>query len=353
MLYHRAPSILLTLLVLGGVGYLAHATMAPSDARTFPYSGRLQQGGVDANGLHDFRFGLFTSASPDTTCLLNDPPNCSLWSSQLDDVTVSAGTFGVELAGVPDTALAQSSLFLAMAVKEDSEASFVVLAGTQEIRPAPWAARAAAAADFKVTGTLTGGLTVAGGLDVTGASELQDVVVNGTAEVTGLLGIGIAAPERELHVEGGDLRVRSPDNDATADIAQFFSANLTQGVGIGYDRIQAVGSNASQGLTLVPKGGAPVTVSGSLVVTNGLPITVSNETTLYQANGGDPLSATLQSASRSVCFLTRMQIHDTMGNQSMADCHVSSNGATWFLTVNTDVGSGDPDVECRARCISW
>lgn len=48
-----------------------------------------------------------------------------------------------------------------------------------------------------------------------------------------------------------------------------------------------------------------------------------------------------------------MDVHDAMNNESRADCQVSIFGANWILTVNTDLGSGDPDVECAARCISW
>lgn len=50
------------------------------------------------------------------------------------------------------------------------------------------------------------------------------------------------------------LYIKDADNAATSDIAQFFANNLTQGIGVGYNSIEAVGSNAAQDILLVPKG---------------------------------------------------------------------------------------------------
>ena len=72
-----------------------------------------------------------------------------------------------------------------------------------------------------------------------------------------------------------------------------------------------------------------------------------------QSNGGAPETTILRALTDSVCFLTRMQIHDTMGNESIADCQVTTVGNNWVLTINTDVGGGDPDIICEARCINW
>jgi hypothetical protein len=64
---------------------------------------------------------------------------------------------------------------------------------------------------------------------------------------TGLVGIGVAAPTAKLDVT-------KVDNIAGADIGRFFANNLTQGIGIGYDRIEAVGSNANQNVNIMSKG---------------------------------------------------------------------------------------------------
>jgi len=67
------------------------------------------------------------------------------------------------------------------------------------------------------------------------------------------------------------------DITATSDltyIATFSHTNLTQGIGIGYDRIVAMGSNASQNITIVTKG------TGSLYV-------MTNGTTRFYIDGND------------------------------------------------------------------
>ncbi len=67
----------------------------------------------------------------------------------------------------------------------------------------------------------------------------------------GNVGIGTTNPSAKLYV-------KSPNNNVTADIGQFFADNLTQGIGIGYNRIEAVGSNADQNILLMPKGAGNV-----------------------------------------------------------------------------------------------
>ena len=54
-----------------------------------------------------------------------------------------------------------------------------------------------------------------------------------------------------------------------------------------------------------------------------------------------------------MCFLTRVQLHDTMKNESLFDCHVRISGGQWQLYVNSDNGDGDPDIRCGARCMTW
>lgn len=76
---------------------------------------------------------------------------------------------------------------------------------------------------------------------------------------TGNVGIGISPkPEKRLHIEAGELRVRASHNNTTPDIGTFYAQNLTQGIGIGYNRIQAIGSNAAQEIRIMAKGAAGV-----------------------------------------------------------------------------------------------
>jgi hypothetical protein len=174
----RAPALFASLLVLGG-GLLAFARMGPSDTRLLPYQGRLQTSSVDADGDYDFRFGLFVSESADASCVLTNPTACTVWGEEQLAVPVSAGRFGVKLGestALTDADLAYNTLWLAMAVKGENDGAFSLLSAKQEILPTPWAARAAAANDYKVTGELT----VGQGADVTGG-----LVVSQGAEVTG------------------------------------------------------------------------------------------------------------------------------------------------------------------------
>lgn len=82
-----------------------------------------------------------------------------------------------------------------------------------------------------------------------GASGAVQMVIN-----DGNVGIGITPPTKRLHVEAGELRVRASHNNTTADIGAFYAQNLTQGIGIGYNRIEAIGSNADQHILIIPKG---------------------------------------------------------------------------------------------------
>ncbi len=77
----------------------------------------------------------------------------------------------------------------------------------------------------------------------------------------GNVGIGTTAPDKKLHVENGELRVRANHNDETADIGTFFAKNLSQGIGIGYNRIEAIGGNENQDIWLIPKGSGKVRTS--------------------------------------------------------------------------------------------
>ncbi len=61
-----------------------------------------------------------------------------------------------------------------------------------------------------------------------------------------------------LTINPGLLKVQANHNDTTPNIAAFFAQNLTQGIGIGYNRIAAVGNNADQDILLVPKGNGNV-----------------------------------------------------------------------------------------------
>ncbi|MBI4142338.1 hypothetical protein HY480_00510 [Candidatus Uhrbacteria bacterium] len=86
------------------------------------------------------------------------------------------------------------------------------------------------------------------------------------------------------------LYVRDRDNNADADIGQFVAQNQTQGIGIGYNRIAAVGSNTNQDINLVPKGSGNVSIDGGLTAFN---VGFSSGDVLgrWTAAGGEPVLA--------------------------------------------------------------
>ena len=160
-IHRHVPSLLTLAIVLVGVGVLSFANMGPNDDRVLHYQGVLESNGNAPTQPHDFRFALFASSpsAVDLDCLLADPsPNCSLWSEQLDDVDVTSGRFAVTLGAstaLTDNILGQPALYVGVAVRASGTSTFSKLNGTSRIVPSPLASRAAAAVDFKVTGTLT------------------------------------------------------------------------------------------------------------------------------------------------------------------------------------------------------
>ncbi len=182
---HTAPA-LLTALVIGGGSFFAVAQFGPDDDRRLPYQGTLESAGAAAaSGLYTLRFGLFLDRDADAACLVSDPTTCSLWGEE-QSVEVSEGRFSVALGdseGIPDTVLAQPGLFLSIAVNgPDDGATFTLLDAKQEILAVPFAARAAAARDYKVTGTLTANAVDATSATIdsafVGALEADEVNVN-------------------------------------------------------------------------------------------------------------------------------------------------------------------------------
>lgn len=82
-------------------------------------------------------------------------------------------------------------------------------------------------------------------------------------------------------------------------------------------------------------------------------ITIGSEVELYVANGDSGVTNLGASDGRRLCFLARVQFHDTFRNESLGDCHVRVSSGNWQLFANADNGDGDPDIRCRARCMSW
>lgn len=137
------------------------AQMDIGESRLIPYEGHLDLNGVPVTGTYDFRFALFANDGADASCLVAaDPGACGFWWEQHleaegEGVEVNGGAFGVvlgETQALNDAVFAQADLYLAMAVKATSDPAFTLLSGKQRILAVPFAARAAAAKNYEITG---------------------------------------------------------------------------------------------------------------------------------------------------------------------------------------------------------
>ncbi len=179
-LRHRRNELyLFALITLGGATAIV-AQMEPGDARSFAYQGTLEQDGEPATTPHDLQLALFTSQGADPACLAGDPAasSCGVWSELHEAVEMRNGGFSVMVGrgdGDPltDAVLNHGALYLGVAVRETGSgaAGFTVLGGLNELAAVPWAARAAAAKDYTVSGQLSAGsVSVAGDVLKTGAN---------------------------------------------------------------------------------------------------------------------------------------------------------------------------------------
>ncbi|MBD1846393.1 hypothetical protein H6F89_23810 [Cyanobacteria bacterium FACHB-63] len=109
---------------------------------------------------------------------------------------------------------------------------------------------------------LSGSLSITGQLSVTQP-------ISGDQATFNAIGIGITNPadiSKKLQIEQGELRIRASHNQTTADIAAFLSLDQKQGLGVGSNRIEAIGSNPDQSIELRPKGSGQVAVMQTLSV---------------------------------------------------------------------------------------
>lgn len=103
------------------------------------------------------------------------------------------------------------------------------------------------------------------------------------------------------------------------------------------------------------------TTTNSLVVTAGLPITIETDFIRNLSNDAvEQVHNIAPDTGRRVCFLAGFELHDGFTNGTQALCQVERNGAAgWQLRLDVDTGtaiagsSGDVDVLCRVRCITW
>jgi hypothetical protein len=174
-------------------------------------------------------------------------------------------------------------------------------------------------------------------------STYGDIVLNQSG---GNVAIGTATTSSLLHV-------LSRDNTAATNIAQFMANNSTIGIGIGYNTIRAVGSNANVNIGLEPKG------TGLTYINSGVVISMNGSTYYNTGNGTDSAPITyiyddFGSTYRPVLQLAGtdagdnyIRITNSYGNGTSPS--ISAQGAAtdlnvWFQpkgTGNTIIGSGN------------
>lgn len=112
---------------------------------------------------------------------------------------------------------------------------------------------------------------LSGSLSITGQLSVTQPIAGDQATFNAM-GIGITNPadiSKKLQIEQGELRIRASHNQTTADIAAFLSLDQKQGLGVGSNRIEAIGSSPDQSIELRPKGSGQVAVMQTLSVQKG------------------------------------------------------------------------------------
>jgi hypothetical protein len=171
---------------------LAALTSSPARAESnaFTYQGSLDDAGVPASGLHDFRFLLFKAAAPGGVVIA--PPVC------VDDVDVVDGVFTVELDFGPQYATGERHL--QVSVRQDTGLScadvsgFVVMDPRNHLTFTPKASHANSAF----------------ALDALDGSPANAVFVDNNGNV----GIGTTTPTARLDVRGGAMLVENLGDQA-------------------------------------------------------------------------------------------------------------------------------------------
>jgi len=339
MLSRRAPYSLVSLFVLVAGSMLAVAQMGPDDDRLLPYQGYLELNGAPADTAdYTMRFAVFATADADASCLLSDPAGCPLWGEE-QQVHVDAGAFSVVLgnaSALSDAVLAQDRLFLAIAVSGPADGgAFSALDGKSEIFPVPFAARAAAARDYKVTGSLVvDGNADVGSLDVDSdatANRLH-LRVDSDVNTTGTTGTLILGNQSGINmgIDGNEIMAR--DGDGTSRL----HLNLAGGD-------VAIGNNTS---TIEVDGTLDVNaIDANSVVTDNLAFGCGTgwsrvgmwciENNLRGASGTNYHSAigVCHDQGASVCSISALMACDT-AEPAGATCAATTDTNTWLWTSN-------------------
>src|SRR5262245_11961878 len=175
------------LLVVAGLG----ATTAHAQPTAFTYQGQLSDGGVPANGLHDFRFRLFDAASG----------GAQVGTAQcVDNLLVTGGAFTATV-DFGNQFTTPAPRFIEVDVRRDTGlncsngAGFTTLTTRQLIAAAPLATHAKSAFS----------------LDAANGSIANAVFVDNAGRV----GIGTTAPTHSVHIASAAPTLALQDTDSS------------------------------------------------------------------------------------------------------------------------------------------
>ena len=276
---------------------------------TFTYQGRLQDGGMPANGNYDFTFGLFDTLTGGT----------QIGSTQtVSTVNVSNGSFSVQL-DFGAAAFPGANRFLEMSVRLAGSGSFTSLSPRQQITSTPYAIRSKSTDMATRADTLSNACvgcvsTVQGGTGLSSSGAAGNFLKsNGTIWIGGPIGppdIGGFGPA------GNFLK----SNGAAWTSAPIAPADLPAGSG-----------NYIQNTPVLQVGAADFNISGNGTAGGTLSANIVNATTQYNLVSGPMGSSRVLSSTTS----------GAMGSgNTFVGINTGSNGA-YNTFVGTDAGASN------------
>jgi hypothetical protein len=152
-------------------------------ARYIPYKGHLERDGAPLSGSLPFTFALYSAAQG----------GAPIWSGS-QDLDVAGGEFSANIGPVPEAALEQAELYLAITV--DGTA----LVGRQRIQSAPYAVRGQRGVPFRADSVVITGAQLGPPVTLTaeadGSLTASGAIYVGGANTVGLLGNGFLVTPR-------------------------------------------------------------------------------------------------------------------------------------------------------------